>query len=139
MSSSVLYARETAVDVTEFRRVLVESGLARVRPVHDEHRLAALISGANLIVTARLNNAARPLVGIARCISDFSWCCYVSDLAVAGSAQGKGIGQGLLEETRRQLGPEVSLVLVSLPEAVGFYERAGMARLPGAFMYRRAR
>src|SRR5262249_13733594 len=91
MSSSVLYARETAVDVTEFRRVLVESGLARVRPVHDEHRLAALISGANLIVTARLNNAARPLVGIARCISDFSWCCYVSDLAVAGSAQGKGI------------------------------------------------
>ena len=139
MSSAVLYARETAVDVAEFRRVLVESGLAKVRPVHDERRLAALICGANLIVTARLNTEARPLVGVARCVSDFSWCCYVSDLAVARSAQGKGIGQGLLEEARRHLGPEVSVVLVSLPEAVGFYVRAGMTRLADAFMYQRAR
>jgi hypothetical protein len=43
----------------------------------------------------------------------------------------------LLEEARRQLGPRVSLILASVPEATGFYERAGMARVPDVFWYRR--
>jgi len=104
MSAQVLYSREATVDVAEFKRVLIESGLGRVRPVNDDARLAALISGANVIVTARLTAAGSPLVGIARGVTDFSWCCYLADLAVSGSMQGHNIGRGLLDETRRQLG-----------------------------------
>jgi ribosomal protein S18 acetylase RimI-like enzyme len=84
-----------------------------------------------------LQRPDRRLVGIARGLSDFAWCCYLSELAVAASAQGLGIGKGLLDEARRQLGPSVSLILASVPEAAGFYERAGMARLPDAFWYKR--
>jgi ribosomal protein S18 acetylase RimI-like enzyme len=133
----LLYAREQTLDVAEFRRVLVESGLGAIRPVEDEPRLKTMLSGANLILTARLKQSGHPLVGVARCITDFAWCRYLSELAVSVSAQGRGIGKGLLDEARRQLGPSVSLVLASVPEAVGFYERAGMARLPAAFWYRR--
>jgi ribosomal protein S18 acetylase RimI-like enzyme len=96
-----------------------------------------MLSGSNLIVTARLNRPGAPLVGVARCITDFSWNCYLSELAVSASAQKLGIGKGLLDEIRRQLGPSVSLILASMPDAVGFYERAGMAQLPDAFWYRR--
>jgi ribosomal protein S18 acetylase RimI-like enzyme len=135
----ILYAREQGLDVTEFRRVLVESGLGATRPVDDERRLKAMLSGAALIVTARMEATGRPLVGVARCLTDFSWCCYLTELAVSASAQGLGIGKGLLEEARRQIGPEVSLILASVPEAVGFYERIGMARMPDAFWYRRER
>ena len=133
----VIYAREPALDVTEFRRVLVESGLGTIRPVGDEPRLKAMLSDADLILSARLEQPGRPLVGVARCVTDFAWCCYLSELAVSASAQGLGIGRGLLEEARRQLGPGVSLILASVPEAAGFYERVGMARLPDAFWYRR--
>lgn len=133
----ILYAPEPALDVAEFKRVLIESGLGTIRPVADEERLQAMLSGANLIVTARLDVADVPLVGVARCITDFSWCCYLSDLAVSPSAQGRGIGKGLLNETRRQLGPGVSLILASVSDAVGFYERSGMARMPDVFWYRR--
>lgn len=133
----ILYAREPALDAAEFRRVLVESGLGATRPVDDAPRLQAMLSGANLILTARLEAPGSPLVGVARCITDFSWNCYLSELAVSRSAQGRGIGQGLLDEARRQLGPSVSLILASVPDAVGFYERAGMARLPDAFWYKR--
>jgi ribosomal protein S18 acetylase RimI-like enzyme len=59
------------------------------------------------------------------------------ELAVSGSAQKLGIGKGLLDETRRQIGPSVSLILASMPDVVGFYERVGMARLPDAFWYKR--
>jgi ribosomal protein S18 acetylase RimI-like enzyme len=133
------YAREQTLDAAEFRRVLVESGLGASRPVDDEPRLKAMLSGANLIVTARLEQQGSPLVGVARCMTDFSWNCYLSELAVVTSAQGLGIGKGLLDETRRLLGPTVSLILASVPDAVGFYERIGMPRMPDTFWYRRER
>jgi ribosomal protein S18 acetylase RimI-like enzyme len=133
----ILYAREPSLDVIEFRRVLVESGLGATRPVGDEPRLKAMLSAADLILTARLERAGYPLVGVARCVTDFAWCCYLSELAVSASAQGLGIGKGLLDEARRQLGPSVALFLASMPDVVGFYERVGMARLPDAFWYRR--
>jgi ribosomal protein S18 acetylase RimI-like enzyme len=70
-------------------------------------------------------------------MSDGSWCCYLSDLAVSKNAQGLGIGKGLLDEARRLLGPRVSLILVSVPDAVSFYQRVGMTDLPHAFWYKR--
>ncbi|MGL4968137.1 MAG: GNAT family N-acetyltransferase [Inquilinus sp.] len=135
----ILYGREQDLDVAEFRRVLVESGLGRIRPVDDEPRLQAMIGGANLIVTARLDRPGRPLVGVGRAVTDSVWCCYLSDLAVSPAAQGLGVGKGLLDEARRQLGPQVSLYLASVPDAVGFYERAGMTRIADAFSYKRER
>ena len=126
----VLYTREPTLEAAEFRRVLMESGLGATRPAEDEARLARMLSQADLILTARLEQPGRPLVGVARGVTDFTWCCYLSELAVAASAQGFGIGKGLLDEARRQLGPGVSVILISVPEAVPFYERVGMARVP---------
>ncbi|HZK99620.1 MAG TPA: GNAT family N-acetyltransferase [Caulobacteraceae bacterium] len=135
----ILYACEPDLAVAEFQRVLAESGLGATRPVTDEPRLRSMLSSADLIVTARLERSGSSLVGIARCVTDFAWCCYLSELAVCPSAQGLGVGKGLLGEVRRQLGPTVSVILASVPGAVGFYERAGMSRLPDAFWYRRER
>ena len=42
-SPSVLYAREPNLEVAEFRRVLVESGLGRIRPIDDEPRLKLML------------------------------------------------------------------------------------------------
>jgi ribosomal protein S18 acetylase RimI-like enzyme len=125
--------------VAEFRRLLIESGLGDRRPIDDEERLGRMLSSAGLVVTARLEQPSGPLVGVARCITDFAWCCYLSELAVSASMQGRGVGTGLLHELRRQLGATVSLVLASYPEAVAFYERIGMERLPDVFWTRRER
>ena len=135
--SKVFYGREEALSVADFRRVLVDSGLGATRPVDDEARLLAMLSGASLVVTACLDDTERTVVGVARCITDFSWSCYLSELAVSPSAKGLGVGRGLVEETRRLLGPAVSIVLASMPDAIGFYERIGMQRLPDCFWFRR--
>lgn len=129
----VFYAVEPALDVESFRRVLEESGLGSLRPTGDLLRLQAMLSAADLVVTARLDAVNGPLVGVARCLTDHAWCCYLSDLAVVRSAQ------GLLNEVRRHLGPQVALILASVPEAAAFYERAGMERIAEAFWYRRER
>ncbi|MER9924561.1 GNAT family N-acetyltransferase [Mesorhizobium sp. M0048] len=137
--STILYASEPDLGTAEFRRVLVESGLGETRPVDDNTRLKAMLSAANLVLTARLDTEGKPLVGVARGITDFSWVCYISELAVSASAQGLGIGKGLMDEARRQLGPSVAISLISMPDAVGFYERIGMERMPNAFWFGRKR
>ena len=131
--SHVLYASEPTLDVAEFRRVLVGSGLGETRPVDDEVRLGKMLSGANLVLTARLDVEGKPLIGVLRAMTDFAWVCYISELAVSQSAQGLGIGKGLMDAARRELGPSVAISLISMPDAVGFYERIGMKHMADAF------
>ncbi len=135
---SILYGCEPNLDVDDFCRVLLESGLGATRPTNDRARMQQMLTQADVIVTARLDRADRLLVGVARSITDFSWCCYLSELAVSTAAQGMGVGKGLIDETRRLLGPRVSLILASMPESVGFYERIGMPRQADAFWFKRS-
>ena len=134
--SDVVYEVEPNLAAEEFQQVLVASSLAERRPATDLLRLDHMLRGANLIVTARIGGE---LVGIARSLTDFSYACYLSDLAVSQKLQGKGIGNALIQETRRQVGPEVSVILLAAPKAVAFYEKIGMPRHPAAFIYRSER
>ena len=137
--SRILTAREPDLDAAEFRRVLVESGLGATRPVDDPARLRQMLAEADLVMTAQLDAPGRPLIGVARGVTDFSWVCYLSELAVSQSAQGLGAGRALLDAARAELGPKVALVLTSMPDAVGFYERVGMERVPDCFWHRRTK
>jgi ribosomal protein S18 acetylase RimI-like enzyme len=63
-----------------------------------------------------------------RALSDFSYSCYLSDLAVDVAYQRRGIGKRLIEETRANAGPEATLVLLSAPAAESYYPRIGMKK-----------
>jgi GNAT superfamily N-acetyltransferase len=134
--SSILYAREATLDPSEFIDVLQRSGLAERRPVADRDRIERMIAHANLIVTAR--DGGR-LIGVSRALTDFAYCCYLSDLAVDRQYQGSGIGQRLIEETRRAAGPEAACILLSAPGALGFYRAIGMPQSDKAFVFERER
>ena len=134
-TTTTAFAREPDLSVAEFRRVLVESGLGATRPVDDEARLRKMLTGAGLVMTAR--NPDGSLVGVARCLSDGAWVAYLAELAVSRSVQGQSVGKLLLRAVRDELGPRVTLVLASVPEAVGFYEKVGMPRMADVFCYRR--
>jgi GNAT superfamily N-acetyltransferase len=131
---TIAYAREDNLGATEFIDVLRRSGLAERRPVDDVARIEAMLAHANLIVTAR--DAGR-LVGVSRALSDFSYCCYLSDLAVDRDCQRRGIGRALIAETRREAGPNAMCLLVSAPDAITFYRAIGMPQSASAFLYPR--
>ena len=132
----VVYALEPDLGAEAFQEILVASGLAPRRPAEYLERLGRILAGSDLIVTARLDGR---LVGIARTLTDFAFCAYLSDLAVARDVQGLGIGRGLIEETRRAAGPETGLLLTAAPGVEGYYEAIGMPRVPHAFRYDRER
>jgi GNAT superfamily N-acetyltransferase len=131
---AIAYGIEPDLDAAEFRRVLIESGLAVRRPIDDPSRLARMLAQADLVVTARRDG---DLVGIARTLTDFAFCAYLSDLAVSRSAQGLRIGRGLIAATRAAIGPQVSLLPTAAPGAVTFYDQIGMPRVADAFRYDR--
>lgn len=130
--------RTARLQASEFRDVLRASGLGDRRPIDDLARLERMLVNSNLIVVA-VDRCIDRVVGVARSVTDFAYCCYLSDLAVDRAYQGRGVGTRLIEETRTNAGPEAMCLLVSAPGAVTFYEAIGMPRVDGAFMYRRDR
>lgn len=115
-----------AADVVELYR---DSGLPR--PIDDADRIERMLTGSNLIVTAREGGR---LVGISRSITDGAWSCYLADLAVATSHQKAGIGRKLIELTKKAAGEESMVLLLSVPTAMEYYPRIGMERLDNAFI-----
>lgn len=138
--STVAYAREAALPVDDYVDVVGHSALGAARPIGDRERVAEMIAGADLIVSARIEGRC---VGVARCLTDFAWVAYCGDLAVHEDFQGRGIGQGLLSTCRDILGERVGMALLSAPGAVGFYDSQGpkvdLHRLGGAYFMTRRR
>ena len=122
----ILFDLEPELSAEEFRAILITSTLAERRPADDLSRLHAMLRNADLIVTAR--DSGR-LVGVARAVTDFSYCCYLSDLAVDAAYQRQGIGKRLVDETHRVAGESTTLILVAAPAAEAYYPRIGMKRL----------
>ena len=126
----VLYQIENNLLVNEFISVLQKSGLAERRPVDEHGRIKMMVKNANLILTARINGK---LVGVARSITDFAFCTYLSDLAVDKKYQDRGIGKTLIKKTW-EAAPQAKLILLSAPAVVNYYPKIGMNNHPHCFL-----
>lgn len=124
---TVAYSIEPDLSPAEFRDVLIASTLSERRPIADFARLEQMLRAADLIVTAR--DGPR-LVGVSRALTDFAYCCYLSDLAVDSAYQRRGIGKRLIEETRVRAGEQATLILIAAPAAETYYPRIGLTHFP---------
>jgi GNAT superfamily N-acetyltransferase len=126
----IIYKIEKKLDPDEFLTLLVESTLSERRPIGDRTRIERMCKYANLILTARHQGK---LVGIARCLTDFAFCTYLSDLAVSESYQKMGIGKELIRRVKEAV-PEANLILLAAPKAMDYYPGIGMTQHEGAFI-----
>jgi GNAT superfamily N-acetyltransferase len=117
----ITFQVEKELALEEYVFILEDSGLGKRRPMEDMDHLDRMIKGSNLLVTARENGK---LVGFLRGLSDFCYRCFIADLAVAKSYQGKGIGREMLTFTR-SLAPEARLILFAAEDAEPFYQKLG--------------
>lgn len=101
------------------------------RPYEDLARIEKMLTNANLTITAWDRER---LVGIARSVTDFSYCCYLSDLAVDQGYQKRGIGKELIQQVKNQLSDEVALILLSAPGAMSYYPLVGFNKAENAWI-----
>ena len=118
----IRYSTDTTISVNDFIDVLQRSSLDERRPVDDADCMSKMIEHADIIATAW---DADKLVGIARCVTDFAYACYLSDLAVDKHYQRQGIGKALQKVCEDMLGPKCSLILLAAPKAAEYYPHIG--------------
>jgi ribosomal protein S18 acetylase RimI-like enzyme len=127
------YHHDKKITTDQFIDVLNRSTLGERRPVNDRHRIEKMLENCNLLITAWDNEK---LIGVSRSITDFTYCCYLSDLAVDVAYQKQGIGKELIRITKEQCGEKTTLILLSAPAAVNYYPKIGMERFTDCFLIR---
>jgi ribosomal protein S18 acetylase RimI-like enzyme len=107
----------------EFLDLLDRSGLAERRPVDEPQTIRGMLRHADILLTARVGGL---LVGLSRAITDFSYCTYLSDLAVDEAFQRRGIGRELIRRTHEAAGLNTTLILLAAPKARAYYPHIGL-------------
>lgn len=128
-TKTLVYRVGNNLDMDVVIELYEASTLGQRRPIQDRERMATMLRNANLVVTAWEGDL---LVGIARSVTDFAYCTYLSDLAVRLSHQRQGIGRELIRRTR-EMGGEATVILLSAPAASGYYPRLGLTQHPSAW------
>lgn len=82
--SEIEYRHDHPLDPIEIVRVFDASGITR--PTNDLTRIARMFAAPSLVISAWQNGR---LAGVSRSLTDYSYCCYLSDLAVDKALQGK--------------------------------------------------
>lgn len=130
---TITYEINPELNLDSAIELYIASTLGERRPVADRACMQQMMDEANLVVAAWEGGQ---LVGIARSLTDWCYCCYLSDLAVRVSHQRQGIGKQLIQHTREQLGANATLILLAAPRAVDYYARIGMRQHPSAWVLR---
>jgi len=131
---SIEYKINHPISADQFISLLADSTLGERRPIQDRECMAGMISNSNLTVSAW---DSEKLVGISRCMTDFHYACYLSDLAVSEKYQKLGIGKQLQILTQDQLGPRCKLILIAAPAANSYYEHIGFSNNPRCWVLER--
>ena len=131
---TITYCADRAPGVDQVIDLYHSAGLER--PITDRARMATICENTPFWATAWLGEQ---LVGVARCLTDFRFCCYLSDLAVREEHKRQGVGKQLLALTRQHLGEECMILLLSVPAAMEYYPMSGMSAVDDGFAWQRTK
>ena len=130
----ITYKVNTKPEPHQLAELFLSSGIRR--PADDLNRLRKMIDNADILITAWDGDK---LVGVARALTDYCYCCYLSDLAVEKNYQHEGIGHDLISRLQGIIGDECNLVLLSPPESMEYYPKLGFEKSGNAFVITRRR
>lgn len=128
------YRHNCPLEAADVAAVFDASGIRR--PTKDLARIERMFANANLILSAWHEGK---LIGVCRALTDFSYCCYLSDLAVANAYQKQGVGRELIARVQAFIGDEVALILLSAPEALEYYPKVGFEKIDNGFIIKRVK
>ena len=100
------------------------------KPIAGAARLQVMIDETQLVLSVWDDEH---LIGFARCLTDFEYCCYLSDILILPAYEGHQIGRQLIATLQAYIGPRVTLSLRAADSAVGFYERINLPHADNMF------
>ncbi len=140
----ITYQINTPITPFQFIDVLKRCSLGERRPIDSPFIIKGMLDNASLLVTVWIDkthaeavndtNSDKQLIGVARCVTDFSYCCYLSDIAVDEVFQNQGIGKMMIKKIEQQLPPNCKIILLSAPDASDYYPKIGFTKHESAWV-----
>jgi GNAT superfamily N-acetyltransferase len=130
----IIYRTNFIPETKDIIELFNHSGYFPIADKNDTARITKMFHNSNIIITAWHEDV---LVGIARSLCDFSYCCYLSDLCVRDTVKKNGIGKELIRLTKEMAGKECKLLLHSSSTAIDFYRKIGMQQIDTVFIIQR--
>ena len=84
----ITFSKNIELRIEDIIRVFIKSSINR--PIENRTRIKSMFDNSNLVISAWDQDR---LVGLCRSLTDFSYFCYLSDLAVDTEYQRQGIGR----------------------------------------------
>ena len=131
---NIKYNINPKISSTQFIEILNHSTLGERRPIDDIDTIQGMLDNADIIITANIDDK---IIGVARAVTDFHYCCYLSDLAVHKDYQHNGIGKELINKVQEQLNSKCKIILLSAPNVVEYYPRIGFTQHNSAWVLSR--
>ncbi|MDR0587921.1 MAG: GNAT family N-acetyltransferase [Burkholderiales bacterium] len=131
MNPPIFITADQTLTADQYVALLRSNSLGARRPIDDLARITDMLRHANLIVTAWEGDV---LIGAARCVTDFAYCCYISDLSVDDRHQKRGIGKQILSKIQTKLHPNAKLILLAAPDAATYYPHLGFTKHASAWV-----
>lgn len=131
--NKITYKNDNTISAEQLADVFRRSGIRR--PVDDLARMEKMLRHADILITAW---DGEHLVGVARALSDFCYCCYLSDLAVDREYQHDGVGKAMVDKVHAAIGEQSMLLLLAAPEAQAYYPKIGFEAADNAWIIKRS-
>ena len=128
----IKYLKNVDLNLEDIILVFEKSSINR--PIGNRNRIKSMFDNSNLIISAWDQDK---LVGLCRALTDFSYCCYLSDLAVDMDYQRQGIGKTMIDLVKKEISDEVALILLSAPSSMSFYPKVGFGKFENGFIINR--
>jgi len=126
------YETDTRPSAAQVIALYDKAGLPR--PTDDPERIQKMYESSNLVISAWHNQR---LVAVCRGLTDWVWCCYLSDLAVDPDYQKNGLGKKLIALAKEKIGDQSMLLLLSVPQAMAYYPKIGFIKEDRGFIINR--
>lgn len=126
-NSQIIYKVNHSISVDDFLNLINQSPLDTLVPSDNLALLDSMLNNADLLISAWVDEQ---LVGFARGITDFSFCCYISEIAVDSEYLHQGVGKHLLRLTAEELPPECQIIFRSTPDSQNTYPKLGFTPIP---------
>ena len=127
----ISFSSEKKITAQQYIALLSQTSLGERRPIEEVNKIETLLQNSNLLISAWSGDE---LVGIARCVTDFAFCCYLSDLAVSDQYQKLGIGKQLIQYVQTSIEKGCILILLAAPQAQGYYPKIGFTQHHSAWI-----
>ena len=128
----IKYLKNVDLNLEDIILVFEKSSINR--PIGNKNRIKSMFDNSNLIISAWDQDK---LVGLCRALTDFSYCCYLSDLAVDMDYQRQGIGKTMIDLVKKEISDEVALILLSAPSSMSFCPKVGFGKIENGFIIKR--